>query len=105
MCYYRQNLGSDFKSVSELANSDTRLVSRRQCLAEALRRGDSFERAAHDQARPHPVGVVAKAVLEELRVRQDDPELVVEPVEQARNLGQARLRGAPAGWLCLRRHG
>jgi len=64
-------------------------------LFEVLNDADGFEGARDDLGGPDAVGLVAELVFEQLRVSQDDAELVVQPVKQAHDfwshgLGRAR---------------
>ena len=105
MCYYRQNLGGDFKSVSELATSGAEIVVGRQGLAQSLGCCDGFEGAADDETRANSIGIVTKAVFEKLGVGENDAELVVQPVEQPCDFGEAGFDGVPSGLCGFRRHG
>lgn len=51
-----------------------------------LHRVDGVEGAGHDKPGSQPLAFVGQPVLEQFRVRQDDPELVVQPMEQAAHL-------------------
>ena len=52
-------------------------------LPNLLGRSHRIEDARHDLSCPRPVYVVSRFRLEQLRVRKDDPELVVQAVEEA----------------------
>lgn len=59
---------------------------RRQCgLSDLLRRADGVEGAAHDLAGAGAMGVFGQTVLEQFGIGQNDPELVVQEMEE---LGQ-----------------
>ena len=74
-------------------------------LAELLGGGDRLQSAAHNKTCADFVGVVAKAVFEQLGVGEYHAELVVEPVEEFGHLRQARIDGWPARRRGFRRHG
>ena len=67
--------------------------------------GDGLERAADDKTRANSIRVVAEAVFEELGIRENDAELIVQPVEQPCDFGEAGFDGVTSGLRGFRRHG
>ena len=57
---------------------------------EVLDDADRFEGTGDDLRRPGSMHLVGELAFEQLGVGQDDPELVVQPVEETRD-----LRGKP----------
>jgi hypothetical protein len=74
-------------------------------MSETLRSANCFESATDHQTGSDLVGVVTEAVLEQLGIGEDDAELVVQPVEEPRDLGLGGLCGGPSGCGGIRRHG
>jgi len=74
--------------------------------AELLGRTDCLHRPGYDLLGPGAERIVGQTVLEQLGVREDDAELVVQPVEKTNHLGWQRgvLRPA-ARQRRVRRHG
>ena len=74
-----------------------------------LDRGNGFESARNNLAGSGPLGLVRQPRLEELRVGQDDSELVVEPMKDGREIRNGRDgrsgRDARCAYGLLRRHG
>ena len=94
-----------FQVCQRIGNSGAGIVVGRQGVAKPLRGRDGFEGAADDQARANSIGVVAEAVFEKLGVGENDAELVVQPVEQPCDFGEAGFDGVPSGLCGFRRHG
>ena len=74
-------------------------------MAEPLGGTDGFKRSADNQTRSNLVRVVAEPMLQQLGVRKDDAELVVQSVEQSRHLGQPRVGRGATGRSGITRHG
>ena len=74
-----------------------------------LDRGNGFESARNNLAGPGTLGFVRQTRFEQLRVGQDDPELVVEPMKNGRKVRNGRDgrsdRNARCAYGLLRRHG
>ena len=94
-----------FQVCQRIGNSGAGIVVGRQGLAQPLSGRDGFEGAAHDQARAHSIGIVAEAMFEKLGVGENDAELVVQPVEQPCDFGEAGFDGEPSWLRGFRRHG
>ena len=67
-------------------------------LAQVLNGGDGFERAAHDLPGPRALGVVCQARLEQLGIREDHAELIVQAVKHPRQVGRGGIERLP-GWI------
>ena len=74
-----------------------------------LDRGNGFESARNNLAGSGPLGFLGQAGFEQLRVGQDDPELIVEPMKNGREVRNGRDgrsgRNARCAYGLLRRHG
>ena len=55
-------------------------------MTEFANRTHGSERAVHELGRPTPIGRIGGLRLEELRIRQHDPELVVQAVIERHQL-------------------
>ena len=77
-CAERRSVSSpsQFRSLTDLSNG-----------------AQSGERAAHHLGRPHAIGVVGGLGFQQLGVRQEDPELVIQAVKQRLKLAVLRLVG------------
>ena len=77
----------------------------RGSIAEDPRHRQRLEGSADDMRCPHTMGIVGRLGLEQFRVREDDPELIVQAVEESRKiacvLGSRAIFGhvRGVGWL------
>ena len=73
---------------------------------QLLNRGNCFERAGHDLAGASFVALTGQTRFKQLGVREDDAELIVQPVKDVRQIGRpiGRLRLTVEPWI-FRRHG
>ena len=77
-------------------------LARADRMFQVLNDADGLEGARHDLGRAGAVGFIAELVLEQFRVGKDDPELIVQPVKQAHDVGSQGV-GVPR--RVVRRHG
>jgi len=61
----------------------------RNVIAQNARHGHGFERGPDNMGRARPIGLVVRLRLQQFCVRQDDPELIVQPVKQGTKIADA----------------